>query len=137
MCFNGNMMKHTLIIATILLAACASGANVTQLPPVQPDQARIIITRPASLSGIMETVHVSLDGKELLTLSNGETEYADIQPGAHELHSEHFIGSGATQPFEIKPQETLTFQTGWHVNGFNQVGAYAVPQGQFGLAQIN
>ena len=131
---NINLKLAFLLCFLLFLSACAS-SDPKDMPDLSQDHGRVIVSRLASLSGMFETVHVKVDDNEVFTLGNGDVNYVDLPSGAHTLHTEHWLGGGADQVFNLKAGDVMAFQTGWFSTGLKMQGNIMIPSSQFNLVQ--
>ena len=102
--------RTTIITLIFLLAGCAAdGAKYSDanMPPLEPDKARIFFLRESGVYASAQTAKIDLDEKRIGSLAVGGYLFADVPPGKHvAAASDWWTTSSLT--FQAKPK-TITY----------------------------
>lgn len=89
------MKKSPLILSLILLTGCAGNGpsfDASRMP-VNAAKAALVIYRPSSLMGALESPAIAVNGSEKCDLSTGSFFYAEAPAGATKISSSLYGGS--------------------------------------------
>jgi hypothetical protein len=95
------MRRWLALSIPVLLAGCAFAKgepfNAASLPPLAPQNARIIVFRQTGTLGAGANIPVTLDGKPLTALPQNGYFWRDVPVGTHELEASATLWAGTAK----------------------------------------
>lgn len=101
-------MNKLIILASLLLANCASGPVYSSINQPAQEQAKIVVYRPDAFLNMTSRFWVEVNGIEICKLHNNAFLTYDIAPGKITIASSNFGSIGTSRlTLTAKPNETV------------------------------
>lgn len=109
------LLATSIITFSVLLSGCAAQLPLSPLPTVNDagKAATIKIDRLSTLTDSMVTFYITLNGKPIKTISNGQSINLSLNPGQYQLGIQCYLNTGwrhENWTIAVKPQAHINYQ---------------------------
>jgi hypothetical protein len=117
------MTRNAIALCVALAtAACASGPAFQEAPPPAAGKGLVYFLRPMVAGGSFWNTRFSVNGAEVVSLSNGGYSWVSLDAGTYEVSSQYLgtapfeiriaVPAGSTHYVEMRQAETVNYGTG-------------------------